>query len=188
MPGATAARVPQVLIVEDDASLREIAAQYLQSQSLGAAGVASLSEARELLRLHHFDLVVLDLNLAGEDGLDLLRELALQRRPPVIIVSGRIEEADRVVGLELGADDYMTKPFSMRELTARIRMVLRRVAETHRGLGARRIARFDRWMVDLKAHRAVHDAGGAVRLTSGELSLLRVFLEYPNRVLLRHEL
>jgi two-component system, OmpR family, response regulator len=186
MTGPTS-RVPQILIVEDDAELRDLETRYLQTQNLGATAVGTLTESRELLRLHHFDLVVLDLNLGPENGLDLLREIAVQRRPPVIVVSGRIEEADRIVGLELGADDYMTKPFSMRELAARIRIVMRRAAEPAR-VASRRLARFDRWTIDLRAHRAVDQAGTAVHLTAGELALLRVFLDYPSRVLLRQEL
>src|SRR5262249_17787745 len=129
-----------------------------------------------------------DLNLGAEDGLDLARELAMQRRPPVIITSARTEEADRVLGLELGADDYIIKPYSMRELAARIRVVLRRGAEPRRALGPRRIARFDRWRVDLTAHRATDAGGRVVDLTVGELALLRVFLDHPNRVVVRHEL
>jgi two-component system OmpR family response regulator len=188
MTGSVGPGGPHVLVVEDDESLRNGLCRYLDSQNLAATGVATLGAARELLRLHRFDVVVLDLNLGPEDGLDLARELAVQRRPPVVITSGRVEEADRIVGLELGADDYMTKPFSFRELLARIKGVLRRSAEPQRPVAHRRVARFDRWAVDITAHRATDESGKVVHLTVGELALLRAFLDHPNRVLLRNEL
>jgi len=188
MTDTTDRTIPHVLVVEDDESLRAGVCRYLETQNLAATGVAGLHAARDFLQRQTFDVVVLDLNLGAEDGLDLARELAIQQRPPVIITSGRVDEADRVVGLELGADDYVTKPFSFRELVARIRGVLRRVAEPTRALTRRRIARFDRWAVDLTAHRATDSTGNIVELTVGELALLRAFLDHPNRVLLRHEL
>jgi DNA-binding response OmpR family regulator len=179
---------PHILVVEDDESLRNGLCRYLESQNHAATGVATLGAARELLHLHTFDVVVLDLNLGQEDGLDLARELALERRPPVIITSGRVDEADRILGLELGAYDYVIKPFSFRELLARIKGVLRRSIEPRRSVTHRRVARFDRWAIDLTAHAATDLDGRIVRLTVGELALLRAFLDHPNRVLLRNEL
>lgn len=178
----------QVLMVEDDPQLRHRVVEYLKSQNLAPTGVASLADARALLKQHRFDAVVLDLNLGSEDGLDLARELAAVKGPPVLIVSGRSEETDRIVGLELGADDYLSKPFSFRELAARIRSVLRRTSAPRRSVARRRIARFDRWRVDLGAHIAEDSAGARVELTVGELAVLRSFLDHPHKVLWRHEL
>ena len=178
----------RVLLVEDDLDLRDRLRSYLDTQSIEATGVTSLADARTLLSRHRFDLVLLDLHLGAENGLDLARELSRQNGPPVLITSARGEEADRVLGLELGADDYLVKPFSFRELAARIRSLLRRTGEPRKAVHRQRIARFDRWTVDLTAFRAEDGEGHAVELTSGECAILRAFLEHPGRVLWRQEL
>jgi DNA-binding response OmpR family regulator len=148
----------------------------------------TLKSSRDLLALHRFGLVLLDLQLEQEDGMALVKELDLQGGPPVIIVSARAEEAERVLGLELGADDYLVKPFSFRELIARIHVVQRRAGERRHRLARHRVARFGIWTVDLTSHRVQDQTGHSVHLTAGELAVLRAFLEHPGRVLWRHEL
>lgn len=185
---AAGVRDHRLLLVEDSVELSRRVAEYLQSHNLDVSTVDSLAAARELLRLHRFDIVVLDLNLGSENGLDLARELATQGKPPVIITSARVEETGRVVGLEIGADDYLVKPYSFRDLLARIGIVVRRASGSRRLVPRRRIARFATWSVDLTAHRAQEAGGRSVDLTSGELGILRAFLDHPHRVLVRHEL
>jgi DNA-binding response OmpR family regulator len=186
---ATTAPGPaRILVVDDDARVGDLLVEYLGSQAFSPTAVATLADARALLAAHRFDVVLLDLNLGSQDGLDLARELVASQGPPVLIISARGDETDRVVGLEIGVEDYLVKPFSFRELAARIRGVLRRFQEPRRVLRPRRVARFDRWTVDLAAHLAVDGEGTRVELTVGELALLRVFLDNPHRVLLRHEL
>jgi len=161
--------------------------EYLNSRGMSATPVEDLATARQMLKRHQFDVVVLDLNLGEHDGLTLARELAENAGPPVVIASSRIDESDRVLGLELGADDYLSKPYSFRELLARIKAVLRRSASTRRS-PSRRIARFGKWTFDASALRLADQAGREVPVTGGEMALLRVFIENPDRVLLRSQI
>src|SRR5262245_52348059 len=154
-----------------------------------ATPVETLASARQLLKRHQFDAVVLDLNLGEHDGLALARELAENGGPPVVIASSRVDESDRVLGLELGADDYLVKPYSFRELLARLRAVMRRVRRGARYRPAsRRVAHFDQWTFDATALRLMDETGREVSITPGEMTLLKVFLEHPDRVLLRHQI
>jgi len=139
---------------------------------------------RNGMALHGVDLVVLDLMLPGEDGLSLLKWLRADGGPPVIIVSARGEEVDRVVGLEVGADDYLAKPFGPRELLARVRAVLRRGSSSPNQESS---YSFGAYRLDIASHVLVHD-GSEVPLTSGEFTLLRIFIEHPNQVLSRDQL
>ena len=181
-------RVHNVLVVEDDDMLASRLVEYLQGRGFGVTAVASLPSARDLLKRHAFDAVVLDLNLGRDDGLVLARELSSRGGPPVVIASSRVDESDRVLGLELGADDYLVKPYSFRELLARLKVVIRRAHEGGPRLASRRIARFGQWTADLTALRIVDDEGNEVALTAGEMDLLKVFLDHPDRVLLRNQL
>lgn len=178
----------RILVVEDDVILSNALVSYLRAHQLEALGVTTLGDARQLLDMQRFDLVLLDLNLGAEDGIDLARLLVERRTPPFIITTSRIEEADRVLGLELGAHDYVLKPFSLRELLARIHGVIRRAHAPKPSLTRRRVASFDGWTVDLLAHEARHASGRLVELTTGECGVLRAFLDHPHRVLWRHEL
>lgn len=178
----------RVLIIEDDALLGPRLVTFLQQQGFDALLTTSLRDARELLQGHAFDVVVLDLNLGSSDGLDLLRELSVAHTTPVVVASSRIDEADRILGIELGADDYLCKPFSYRELAARLRGIIRRRSETKGARPEHRVARFDRWAVDLRSHVAVDDSGRRVRFTPGENDLLKVLLAHPRSVILRREL
>ena len=184
---ARAAKVHNVLIVEDDELLSQRLSEYLREHGFGVTPVGSLPIARDLLKRHSFDAVVLDLNLGRDDGIVLARELGAQGSPPVVIASSRGDEPDRVLGLELGADDYLVKPYSFRELLARLKVVIRR-AQDGTGRATRRVARFGRWTADFTAFRIVDHEGHEVALTAGEMELLRVFLEHPDRVLPRNQL
>src|SRR5258706_10207330 len=128
---------PHILAIDDDPAVRRLVADYLQSNELRVTAVATGAEMAQALAAHAIDLVVLDLRLAAEDGMQLARKLREEGATPIIIVSGRQDEADRVMGLELGADDYIMKPFSPRELLARIRAVLRRYQTAREVLGER---------------------------------------------------
>lgn len=174
----------RILVVDDDAALRELVVDYLTSSGFLVEGVGDGAAFRNSMALHGADLVVLDLMLPGEDGLSLLRWLRIDGGPPVIIVSARGEEVDRVVGLEVGADDYLPKPFGPRELLARVRAVLRRGSSS---LKEDSSYNFGSFRLDISSHVLVHDSN-EVPLTSGEFTLLRIFLEHPNQVLSRDQL
>lgn len=180
-----------VLVVDDDAAVCALVTEYLTQNDFRVTAVNTGKEMMEVLAAEAIDLVVLDLKLRGEDGLHLARRLRESSKIPIIMVTGRLEEADRVMGLELGADDYVTKPFSPRELLARIRAVMRRyqVAEP---LPARdeglRAYRFAGWELNVRLHRLTSPSGEHVSLTNGEFSLLAAFLSAPQRVLNRDQL
>jgi two-component system, OmpR family, response regulator len=181
----------RVLLVEDDPAMRRMVSDYLVQNSMTVAVSASMEEMSRHLAARQFDLIILDLRLGNEDGLDLLRALRTKSDLPVIITTGhRRDEIDRVVGLELGADDYITKPFGLRELLARIRVVLRRV-EASRDRprdAAQGVVRFGRWSLDRRARRLAEADGSPVALTKGEYALLLAFLDAPMRPLSREHL
>jgi two-component system OmpR family response regulator len=177
-----------ILVVEDDAELRERVVAYLEAHGLVATAVESVATARSALRQNAYGGVILDWQVKGEDSLPIARDLMARGGPPVLVTSSRSGEADRVVALEMGADDYLVKPYGFRELLARLRAVQRRMTRPGQQVAGRHLARFDHWTVDLAAHRAMHQDGWHIGMTSGELSLLRAFLDNPNRVLYRHEL
>jgi two-component system OmpR family response regulator len=186
MDGITSARRRTVLLVEDDANVRRSVASYLSDRNVQVASVAGLTAARDLLNGHHFDAVLLDLNLGSEDGLTLAREIGERGAPPLLIISSRATETDRIVGLEIGADDYLVKPFGFGELHARLRVVWRRSdARRH---PRRTHARFAHWCADLSNHRLQSSGGHDTKLTAGETSLLRAFLEHPRVALTRGDL
>jgi two-component system OmpR family response regulator len=179
-----------ILIVDDDAEIRTLLRDYLERNGLRATAVADGHGMRAALDTGRFDLVVLDLMLPGEDGLTLCRELRAHSRLPVIMLTARGEETDRIVGLEMGADDYIPKPFSPRELLARIKAVLRRTQSlppVPERSQARRL-RFTSWVLDLARRQLVSPAGVVVPLSGGEYRLLRIFLDHPNHVLSREQL
>jgi len=181
-----------ILAIDDDPAMRRLVAGYLQENELRVTAVATGGEMAQALAEHVIDLVVLDLRLAGEDGMQLARKLREESAVPIIIVTGRQDEADRVMGLELGADDYITKPFSPRELLARIRTVLRRY-QTARELlpqksGRSRGYRFVGWELNLGSRRLISPDGNRVELSLGEFNLLQAFCAAPQRVLSREQL
>ncbi|HWZ72459.1 MAG TPA: response regulator [Casimicrobiaceae bacterium] len=179
-----------VLAIDDDPIIREAIADYLAQHEFRVTAVADGRSMQAVLADEVVDLVVLDLKLQAEDGMALARRLREESAIPIIMLTGRREEADRVMGLELGADDYLTKPFSPRELLARIRAVLRRRrAEVHQGRPEGiRAYRFDGWELNLNTRRLTSRDGHTVRLSNGEFSLLVVLLGSPHRILSRDQL
>jgi len=193
MPNATTTEsTAHVLAIDDDPAMRQLIAEYLGDNDLRVTAVATGEEMTRALTEHAIDVIVLDLRLAGEDGVDLARKVRAESTIPIIMVTGRTEEADRVMGLELGADDYITKPFSPRELLARVRAVLRRYKVVQEILPARdekrRAYRFAGWELNLRTRRLVSPQGQRVDITNGEFSLLQAFCAAPRRILSRDQL
>ena len=182
--------IPHVLVVDDDPTIRELVSDYLGKNDLRVTAVSDGRSMQAILADQVVDLVVLDLKLRGEDGMALARRLRDDSEIPIVMLTGRSEEADRVMGLELGADDYLTKPFSTRELLARIRSILRRRhAEVRQGKPEGiRAYRFDGWELNLNTRRLSAPDGRSVTLSNGEFSLLVVLLGAPNRILSRDQL
>src|SRR3970282_1312170 len=172
-----------ILVVDDDAEIRTLLRDYLERNGLRATAVADGRGMRAALDTGRFDLVVLDLMLPGEDGLTLCRELRARSNLPVIMLTARGEETDRIVGLEMGADDYIPKPFNPRELLACIKAVLRRAQAPQPPAAAEtNHLRFAGWVLDLANRQLTSPAGVVVPLSGGEYRLLTVFLEDPNPV------
>jgi two-component system, OmpR family, phosphate regulon response regulator OmpR len=174
----------RILVVDDDEDLRELLVRYLTDNGYDVAGVGDAAAAKRYLAAHPVDLLLLDVMLPGEDGLSLARELGGRGGPSIIMLSARGEEVDRIVGLEVGADDYLPKPFSHRELLARVAAVLRR-AQPPAVKG--RVRHFGPFEVDLESHRLTRN-GEEVELSGAEFSLLKVLIENPDRVLSRDAL
>jgi len=191
MPSSPTAEPAHVLAVDDDPSIRQLITNYLGDNDLRVSAVDSGRAMAQVLASDTVDLVLLDLRLPGEDGLQIARGLRASSKLPIIILTGVNEEADRVMGLELGADDYLTKPFSPRELLARIRAVLRRtrmhesVADT---LAHVRAYRFAGWELNLRLRRLRTPDGEVMPLRNGEFNLLVAFLAAPQRILAREQL
>lgn len=180
-----------LLIVDDDPEILGLLSRYLGGHGYVVSRAGDGVEMRRVLAGHAVDLVLLDLGLPGEDGLELMRQLRAGFDCAVIIVTGRGESVDRVVGLELGADDYVAKPFDLRELLARVRSVLRRMAPKAAAASPAPAAEqilFDGFCLDLTARRLLAADGSEIGLTSGEFELLLAFVEQPNRVLSRDSL
>jgi two-component system, OmpR family, response regulator len=182
---------PHILVVDDDAQIRSLLDEYLAENGLRVSTASSGPEMSQILSEQTIDLVILDLRLKDEDGMTIARSLRERLSMPVIILTGVREEADRVMGLELGADDYVMKPFSPRELLARIRTVLRRTKSAAPESGQRREARayrFGEFELNLRTRRLKRQDGRPVNLTKGELNLLAALLAAPERILTRDQL
>ena len=175
----------KLLVVDDDAELQELIAGFLAKQGYEVVAVGDGRAMDEALVVHHIDLVVLDLMLPGEDGLSIAKRIKSDTNIPIIIVSAQGDDVDRIAGLEVGADDYMGKPFNPRELLARVRAVLRRV-RSEKSAEAE-VVEFGDFQLDLKSQQ-LSKAGQSVGLTSGEYDLLEIFARHPNRVLDRDRL
>ncbi len=186
---------PHILIVDDDPRVRRLLGRYLSDEGFLVSEAADGAEMRRNMAAAEFDLVLLDLVIPGDDGLSLAREIRGSCDVPIIIVTGKGKMVDRVIGLEMGADDYITKPFHLREVLARVRTVLRRSAvrpvEPSQQAGQARgdeRARFAGWRLDF-VKREIRGAEGApLRLTTGEFALLSAFVKSANRVLSRDQL
>jgi two-component system OmpR family response regulator len=182
---------PHILVVDDDPDIRELLEDYLTQNALRVSVVASGKAMSQVLADEAIDLVVLDLRLAGEDGMAIVRTLRDSSSIPIVMLTGVRDEADRVMGLELGADDYLTKPFSPRELLARIRTVLRRTkgsALTQARERQVRAYRFAEFELNLRTRRLKHLDGRPINLTNGEFNLLAALLGAPQRILTRDQL
>jgi DNA-binding response OmpR family regulator len=180
---------PHILIVDDDADVRQMIADYLAEFDLRVSAAADSRAMRQALDSGVVDLIVLDLRLNQEDGMILARELRAHSSIPIVMLTSRKDDADRIMGLELGADDYVTKPFNPRELLARIRTVLRRTS-AHAVKGdakTPRAYRFAEWELDLRTRR-LNCAGRLIELTHTEYDLLMAFLGAPQRILSREQL
>jgi len=179
-----------ILVVDDQQEICDLVREYLSDEGFRVSTAKDGTGLREELARSQVDLVILDLMLPGEDGLQLARELRNQSEIGIIMLTGRGETVDRIIGLEMGADDYLPKPFHLRELLARVRSVLRRVASrTGEALAAHRVRmRFAGWTFDLASRALISPAGEEVRLTTGEFELLAAFVDHAGQVLSRDRL
>ena len=175
---------PHILVVDDDPDVRDLVVEYLGKNDMRVSARATGHEMFDLIDREPIDLVLLDLKLEGEDGLHLARDLRDRATLPIVLLTGRNEEADRVMGLELGADDYVTKPFSITELLARVRAVLRRAGGRPSGLETCRIGDVE---IDFRTHQA-HRAGQRIDFTAREFDLLRYFVQHTGQVVTREQI
>lgn len=178
-----------ILVVDDDAGLQQLLHRYLTENGFRVGTAEDGAAMEAYLREQQVDLIVLDLMLPGEDGLSLARRLHGRGHPPIIMVSARGEDVDRIVGLEMGADDYLAKPFNPRELLARIRAVLRRAGASSTPEPKQQAGTycFGPFCLDVRSHRLARE-GEEIPLTAGEFALLRVLVENPHHVLSRDAL
>jgi two-component system OmpR family response regulator len=181
---------PHILIVDDHREIRDLVSRALSKEGFRVSVAADGRAMRKVLADSRIDLILLDLMLPGEDGLSLCRSLRAESHIPIIMLTAKGDEVDRVIGLEMGADDYLPKPFGSRELIARIRAVLRRSQEPPSVKPGARPKRyhFDRWRLDTGSRELLRDDGVALPLSTGEFDLLIVLVERPQRVLSRDQL
>ncbi|PHS26706.1 MAG: DNA-binding response regulator [Robiginitomaculum sp.] len=180
-----------ILVIDDHRDIRDLVGRYLRRQGFRTTEAKDAAQARVKLNAGAFDLVILDIMMPGEDGLSLCRFLRESKGPPVILLSAMAEDTDRIVGLEIGADDYLAKPFNPRELLARTRAVLRRSQDGHVRLEqdeTREKWHFDRWVLCATERALLDENGVKTPLSSGEFKLLRILLNRPNQVLSRDQL
>jgi two-component system, OmpR family, response regulator len=179
-----------VLIVDDDAEIRSLLSEYLQKNGYRTSSVADGRAMWAAIAVKRPDLIVLDVMLPGDDGLTLCRELRTRFDVPIIMLTARGDETDRIVGLEIGADDYLPKPFNPRELLARVKSVLRRARALPENLKGDEVTRwrFAGWTLDARSRDLTTPDGVVVPLSGVEFRLLRTFLTHPNRVLTRDQL
>ncbi|HXP63948.1 MAG TPA: response regulator [Steroidobacteraceae bacterium] len=182
---------PHILVIDDDPQIRSLLHEYLSENGLRVSAASTGKQMSQILADEPIDLIILDLRLAGEDGMAIARSLREQSAIPIVMLTGVRDEADRVMGLELGADDYLTKPFSPRELLARIRTVLRRTKSAAPDSARRnevRAYRFADFELNLRTRRLKHRSGRNISLTNGEFNLLAALLAAPERILTRDQL
>lgn len=181
---------PHILVVDDDREIRDLLSRFLIKHGLRVTAARDGQEMMRALGECGIDLVVLDVMMPGEDGLSLCRRLRAQSSLPVIMLTAMGEDTDRIIGLEMGADDYVAKPFNPRELLARIKAVLRRTQSlpTAAAPDEADVLRFDGWALDLGSRRLTSPEGEDVTLSTGEYELLYAFVTHPRRVLSRDQL
>lgn len=182
---------PHILIVDDHRELRDLVSRVLAKEGFRVSTAADGRAMRQVLADGRIDLILLDLMLPGEDGLSLCRTLRTESNIPIIMLTAKGDELDRVIGLEMGADDYLPKPFGSRELVARIKAVLRRTTDhtsTAKSRPRPKQYQFDRWRLDTGARELIRDDGTILPLSTGEYDLLIALVERPQRVLSRDQL
>jgi two-component system OmpR family response regulator len=180
--------IAHILIVDDDREIRDLLSRFLVKHGLRVSTARDGVEMNRVLDRAAIDLVVLDLMLPGEDGLSLCRRLRATTNLPVIMLTAMGEDTDRIVGLEMGADDYLPKPFNPRELLARVKAVMRRMQSLPTPSAQGEVAKFDGWTLELGSRRLTSPAGEEVELSTGEYDLLLAFATHPRRVLSRDQL
>jgi two-component system OmpR family response regulator len=182
--------MPNILVVDDHREIRDAVTRYLERNGMRAQSAKSAAEMDVALQAGRFDLIILDVMMPGEDGLSAARRLAAAGGPPVLMLSALSEDTDRIVGLEVGADDYLVKPFNPRELLARVKAILRRAERVELmagSLGGRKLT-FAGWLLDADTRALTHEDGREATLTTAEFKLLTAFLERPRFVLSRDQL
>jgi len=187
----TETRRPKILIVDDEADMRELLRDLLDDNGFEAHAVADGDGMRKALSESAFSLVILDLRLRGEDGMQLAKALRTESSIPIMMLTGKGDETDRILGLELAADDFLMKPFNVRELLARVRALLRRsaaISPRAEDLHSHHRLAFGDWVLDLTARQLCRNDGTPVELTFGEFNLLEALVQSPNRVLSRDQL
>jgi two-component system OmpR family response regulator len=184
------ANPPNILVVEDDRETRTLIAKYLRTNSCNVTTAADGREMEKAMADHRVDLLILDVMLPGEDGLSLCRKVRAESQMPIIMLTARGEDVDRILGLEMGADDYLPKPFNPRELLARINAVLRRQATALNASSTPNATAlsFAGWQIDFRLRELRNAEGARIAMTSAEFDLLRAFCERPGRVLSRDSL
>ena len=181
---------PHILVVDDHREIRDLVSRFLSEHGMRVSTAADGRQMHKFLSGHKIDLIVLDLMLPGEDGLTLCRNLRAESTVPVLMLTAMSEETDRIVGLEMGADDYLTKPFNPRELLARIKAILRRAQNqpANPGLAEATIVTFDRWTFDIARRQLTGQDQVVVPLSTGEFNLLLTFIHHSGQVLNRDQI
>ncbi len=190
MTAAGMSNTPHILVVDDERDIRDPLASYLGKNGLRTTTAANAAEAREILAVHAIDLVLLDIMMPGEDGLSLAAFIRSTFNLPLILVTAKTDDVDRIIGLEIGADDYVSKPFNPRELLARIKAVLRRTGEQASLVHAPDATgyAFGQWVLKTGERELVDAEGVSVALSTGEYNMLVAFVTHPRRVLTRDQL
>jgi two-component system torCAD operon response regulator TorR len=179
---------PHIVIVEDDPVTRAKLAAYFEAEGYRVSEAEDGARMRDIVAVRPADLFMIDINLPGEDGLHLARELRSQSEVGIILVTGRSDSVDRIVGLEMGADDYVTKPFEQRELLARVKNLLRRVRHAKQSAAPKQQRRFSGWTLDLAGRTLKDDGGNFVDLTRAEFKTLALLTSIPGQVMSRERL
>jgi two-component system phosphate regulon response regulator OmpR len=177
-----------ILVVDDDGRIRQMLTRYFEGEGYTVTGAANGEEMQAQLAVKSVDIILLDLSLpGGKDGLDLARELRATSDIPIMMLTGRDDVIDRIIGIEIGADDYMAKPFHLREVHARLKSILRRRQPAQQKVNGTedKITRFDGWTLDLVRRQLCSPAGAEVELTTGEFDMLATFVQHAGRVLTR---
>ncbi|PKG40734.1 response regulator [Psychromonas sp. Urea-02u-13] len=177
-----------LLVVDDHHEIRELLQRFFVQHNYRVTVAKDGKEMKQRLKLGNIDLIVLDLMLPGEDGLTLCRDLRASSNIPIVMLTAMGDEMDKIIGLEMGADDYLAKPFNPRELLARIKAVLRRVNSLSTPIATVKQYHFAQWSIDINKRELTDTAGVIVVLSSAEFDLLRVFIDHPQRVLSRDQL